>query len=203
MNFMDALLFMDMNDQELIDLFKTPKQKLPEVIENSNLPTLLAPFKQYFRQVGLNSKYCTEDYFNTARSKYKNNEFSVFHLNKRSLNKHHVELTTCTYISLLQIDFDCICLPEIDTFNIDFYKHIFPNHIFHFDLPNSSNIGGVAIYIKKGHKVTDKSEYKIRSSNNAKVENLWYEITNCSKCYIVGTIYRHPNHNIKDFTETG
>ena len=159
---------MDTNDQELIDLFKTPKQKLDEVIENSNLPTLLAPFKQYFHQVGLNSKYYTEDYFNTGRSKYKNNEFSIFHLNIRSLNKHHVELTT--YISLLQIDFDCICLSEIDTFNIDFYKHIFPNHICHFDLPTSSNIGGAAIYVKKEHKVTEKSEYKIQSSNNAKVE---------------------------------
>ena len=94
MNFINALPFMDMNDQELIDLFKTPKQKLHEVIENSNLPTLLAPFKQYFDQVGLNSKYYTEDYFNTARSKYKNNEFSIFHLNIGSLNKHHVELTT-------------------------------------------------------------------------------------------------------------
>ena len=88
---------MDMNDQELIDLFKTPEQKLHEVIENSNLPTLLAQFKRYFHQVRLNSKYYTEDYFNTARSKYKNNEFSVFHLNTRSLNKHHAELTT--YIS--------------------------------------------------------------------------------------------------------
>ena len=125
--------------------------------------------------------------------------FSIFHLNIQSLNKHHVELTT--YISLLQIDFDCICLSEIDTFNIDFYKHIFPNHICHFDLPTSSNIGGIAIYIKKEHKVTEKSEYKIQSSNNVKVENLWYEISKGSKSYIVGTIYRHPNHNIKDFTE--
>ena len=128
----------------------------------------------------------TEDYFNTARSKYKNNEFYIFHLNIRSLNKHHAELTT--YISLLQIDFDCICLLEIDIFTIDFYKHSFPNHTCHFDLPNSSNIGGVAIYIKKEHKVTEKSEYKIQSSVNAKVENLWYEITKGTKSYIVGTV---------------
>ena len=137
MNFSNALPFIDINNQELIDLLKNPKQKLHEIIQNSNLQTLLAPFKQYFHQVGLNFEYYTEDYFNTARSKYKNNEFSIFHLNIRSLNKHHVELIT--YISLLQIDFDCICLSEIDTFNTDFYKHIFPNHTCHFDLPNSSN----------------------------------------------------------------
>ena len=99
MNFINALPFMDMNDQGLIDLFKTPKQKLHEVIENSDLPTLLAPCKQYFHQVGLNSKYYTEDYFNTARSKYKNNEFSIFHSNIRSLNKDHVELTTYIYLT--------------------------------------------------------------------------------------------------------
>ena len=73
-------------------------------------------------------------------------------------------------------------------------------------MPNSSNIGGVAIYIKKEHKVTEKEmvnkgKYKSQSSNNAKVENLWYEITKGSKSYIVGTIYRHPIGNIKDFTE--
>ena len=120
MNFINALPFMDMNDQELTVSFKTPKQKLHEVIENSNLPTMLAPFKQYIHQVGLNSKYYAEDYFNTARSKYKSIEFSIFNLNICSLNKHHVELTN--YISLLQIDFDCICLSEIDTFNIKIFS---------------------------------------------------------------------------------
>ena len=50
MTFSNALPFTDMNDHELIHLFKTSKQKLYEVIENSNLPTLLAPFKpsKYF-----------------------------------------------------------------------------------------------------------------------------------------------------------
>ena len=52
MNFINALPFLNMNDQELIDLFKTQKQTLHEVIENSNLPTLLPPFKQYFHEVG-------------------------------------------------------------------------------------------------------------------------------------------------------
>ena len=41
----------------------------------------------------------------------------------------------------------------------------------------------------------------VQSSNNAKVETLWHEITKGSKSYIVVTIYRHPNCNIKDFTE--
>ena len=91
-------------------------------------------------------------------------------------------------------------MSEIDTFNIDFYKYIFPNHACHFDLPNSSNIGGAAIY-KEKHKITEKSEYKIQSLGDAKVENLWYEITKGSKSYIVGTIYRHSNHNVEDFTE--
>ena len=61
-------------------MIRSRKQKLDEVIETSNLPTLLAPFKPYFHQVGLNSKYYTENYLNTARLKYKNNEFSIFHL---------------------------------------------------------------------------------------------------------------------------
>ena len=45
MTFSNALPFMDMN-QEQTDLFETPKQKLHDVIENSNLPTLLAPLEQ-------------------------------------------------------------------------------------------------------------------------------------------------------------
>ena len=75
-------------------------------------------------------------------------------------------------------------MSEIDTFNIDFYKHIFPNYTCHFDLSNSSDIGGVAIYIKKEHKVTERSELKIQSSDNAKVKNLWYEIAKGTKSYL-------------------
>ena len=57
--------------------------------------------------------------------------------------------------------------------------------------------GGVAIYMKKDRKVTEKSEYKIQSSDNAKIENLWCEITEGTKGYIVGTVHRHPNQDVK------
>ena len=68
-------------------------------------------------------------------------------------------------------------------------------------MAKSSNINGVGIYIKNIRKVTEKSEYKIQSSHNTKVEKLSYEINKGTKSHIVGAIFRHPNFNAKDFRE--
>ena len=49
---------------------------------------MLTPYKQIFSQVGLNCKYYVEEEFNAELKNYNDNNFSVFHINIRSLNKH-------------------------------------------------------------------------------------------------------------------
>ena len=70
---------------------------------------MLTPYKQIFSQVGLDCKYYIEEEFNAELKNYNDSNFSVFHINIRSLNKHH--------LSLLNLKFDCICLTEIWNYN--------------------------------------------------------------------------------------
>ena len=52
-------------------------------------------------------------------------------MNVRSLNKHHKELVT--YLSLLNMKFDCICLSEVWNYNVEFYRNIFQNYVSYFE----------------------------------------------------------------------
>ena len=79
-------------------------------------------FKPYFHQVGIDSKYFTEDEFINSHVKNSKMQLSIFHVNIRSLNKHHNDLTT--YLSMLDTKFDVICLSEIWSYNLEFYKAI-------------------------------------------------------------------------------
>ena len=60
-------------------------------------------FKSYFHQVEINSKYFTEDEFN-SHVKSSNMKLSIFHIKIRSLNKHHNELII--YLPMLDTKFD-------------------------------------------------------------------------------------------------
>ena len=146
----------------------------------------------------LNFRYVTETQFNACFSTEKNNvELAVFHVNIRSLNCHCRQL--CQFLQLLCINFDVIVLSEIWSYNIEFYSHVLPDYNFYYDLPDSTKIGGVGVFIRKNLGQHLLPQYKIVSSNANKVENMWFEITKNKKKYIMGGIYRHPNQSIKVF----
>ena len=101
-------------------------------------------------------------------------------MNVRSLNKHHKELVT--YLLLLNMKFDRICLSKVWNYNLEFYRNIFQNYVSYFEPPKGTNIGGVAIFIKRDLKVNNKArDYLIESSETVKVENLWHEIEKDNK----------------------
>ena len=168
------LPFYGLTNDELHNEFMTSSDKLREVLENSTLSNFMKKFKPYFQQVGLESHYFTEDDFNESLHQL-NTRFSLFHLNIRSLNKHHNDLVI--YLSLLNNKFDAICLSEIWNYNLEFYKAIFPNYTAYFEPPSDSNIGGVAIFVKSEFKLTHRVDLKIPNSETIKVEDLWYEVT--------------------------
>ena len=132
---------------------------------------------------------------------YNDSNFSVFHINIRSLNKHHKELVTD--LSLLNFKFDCICLTEIWNYNLKFCKNIFSNYVSHFEPPNgNTKIDGAGIFIKHDLKISQRTQYfNIESSESLKVENLWYKIKKDKQKYIVGVIYRHTKTCIDEFNE--
>jgi len=72
---------------------------------------------------------------------------------------------------------------------------------FHYDLPLSGTIGGVGIFVKTTLDCTILNDFKIVTSDQYKVENLWMEVKKNTKTYIIGGIYRHPGHDIKNLEQ--
>ena len=171
------LPFNGLSNDEMANEFTTSKDKLKEVLENSILPNFMNKFKPYFHQVGIDSEYFTGDEFN-SHVKNSNMKLSIFHVNNRSLNKHHNDLII--YLSMLDTKFDVICLSEIWSNNLEFYKAIFPDYIAHFQSPTDTHVGRVALFIKNENKTTERKDLKIVNSDAVKVEDLWFEVTNTS-----------------------
>jgi len=90
--------------------------------------------------------YQTDDEFNRFYESESGVELSVFHMNIRSLNKNHRGLSLFLYS--LNVDFDVIVLSEIWNYNLQFYHNIFANYNFYFFVSETSNVGGVGIYVK-------------------------------------------------------
>ena len=148
----------------------------------------------------LNFHYFTPDTFNIKMNSYwLKSDFSLFHLNIRSLNKNGDEL--CQFLNTINCDFDVLVLSEIWSCNVTHFSNLISGYNFYYDIPDSGNVGGVGIYVRSTllHNIVDV--YKISSSNECRVENLWMEVTKgCSK-YIIGGIYRHPGHRITTFMQ--
>ena len=48
------------------------------------------------------------------------------------------------------------------------------------------------------HIVCTNVDFKVCTTDNVKVENMWIEVSRNSTKYIIGGLYRHPNRNIPD-----
>ena len=143
---MNDLPFAGLTSLELRDLFETGSVKLKNIISDSKLSNHVKKLMPYFQQTILGSNYYLEDEFNSYTKKL-NTKFSVFHLNIRSLNCHHKEIIA--YLQLLDLKFDCICLTEVWKTNLNSYQSIFEDHIPFFAEPTDTNVGGVAMFVKK------------------------------------------------------
>ena len=107
-----------------------------------------------------------------------------------------------TYLKLLDLKFDCICLSEVWSTNLNSYKSIFQDYIVIFAEPIKNNVGGVAMFIKNSYKISERKDLKIACSTKVKVEDLWVEITNDNgEEHIINVIYRRPGGDVKQFTE--
>ena len=165
---MDTLPFADLTSLELRNLFETGADKLRNIISDSKLPKYINQLIPYFQQTIPGGNYYVEDEFNSYTSKL-NGKFSLFHLNIRSLNCHHKELIA--YLQVLNLKFDCICLSEVWSTNLNSYQSIFRDYIPFLAEPVDSNVGGVAMFIKNTYKVCEKPELKIPYSSKNKVED--------------------------------
>ena len=193
------LPFYDLTDLEVRCLYETTKSHFG-FINNDFLNDLKTLYHSDVCR-NLDFHYFTPDSFNTKLNNDGNKiDFSLFHMNIHSLNKNGDELRQ--FLSTVNHDFDVPVLSEIWSCNINHFSNLIQGYNFYYDLPDSSNVGGVGIYVRStlSHNIVDM--YKISRSHDCRVENIWMEVTKgCSK-YIIGEIYRHPGHKISEFMQT-
>ena len=104
-------------------------------------------------------------------------------------------------MDMLDNNFDVLILSEIWSHNLDFYHNISDGYSFYFNLPQSTSIGGVGVYIKNELSCKIRSDLQIISTTGNKVENLWCEIIKNKAKYLIGGICRYPNPHVKEFSD--
>jgi hypothetical protein len=95
---------------------------------------------------------------------------------------------------LIDINFDAVVFSEIWSTIVEFYSDIVPDCNFDYTLQVDSNVGGVGIFINKKLEQLLMPQFKIHSPDINTMENIWTEIAKGNSKYIIGGIYRHPNH---------
>ena len=123
-----------------------------------------------------------------------NDSLILLHLNMRSLQKNFDNLYH--FLSTFPTKPDVICISETKIKDKPLLNISIPGYTF---LHSSTNAGGVGIYIidtLQYEEITLQTEF-------FGCENLWVRIkaTVSSIHYIIGTIYRHPTSNMKDFSD--
>ena len=171
------------------------------------MSNFLSSFKNYISQVlqddclnDITSDYYTVDEFNKKHENLSADSIllSVIHVNIRSLNANYSKLQQL--LSELDVKLDVIILTEIWKTNVQFYSGILPGYRFFYDLPLNSNVGGVGIFVKNDLPSTVRNDLIIRPMNYS-MENVFLEIEKAKITYLIGGLYRHPNHNIKCFSD--
>ena len=150
---------------------------------------------------GDNIPNCKYVDINSFKYKQNKDDFSLFHLNIASLNKHKIELDTI--LSLINYKFDIIGLTETKikkditpTFETkrDGYKE--------FITPTESDKGGSILYVDEDYDSNARADLDSSMYKPNELESVFIEINNTGqKNTVVGCIYRHPTMDIKEFNE--
>ena len=147
----------------------------------------------------INSKYYKVHDLAKLNINNQSNNFSMFHVNTRSLTKHFDQLYSL--ICATKIPFDVIGLTETKQSIIkDFLLNVNIDGYQLHTQPTKSLCGGTAIYVKKS------LDHKVLHDLNAledKFETLWIEINtgHKSKNIVVCCVYRHPDTDTSKFIE--
>ena len=181
---------------------KTEEKKIVPV-QQENAPDTVGtrPLVDNISPLSLDNKdlYHTLESLNSMSAlKVPQNSLVIIHINIRSLTKNIDQLHNL--LSELDQQPDCIAISEtklnlnsnLDLINLENYNFIHKNSL--------SCAGGCGLYIKKD--LTFKTRQDVVLFDKT-VESLWVDIEGENNTIItLGTIYRHPNKNITDFTET-
>ena len=194
--------FFDVNNDLLHDFFLNPQchKIVNDRLSDQGIKEYLFNlYKQdHFRTI--DSKYFSCEHFNKKFNCFKNETvLSIFHLNIQSLNSKSRSFVT--FLNLFDIKFDVIFLSEIWATNIDFYTNLLDGYSFHSELPSNSTVGGIGMFIKNSISCKPRPDLHVTLPSGYLCENIWFEILKNKSKYIIGGIYRHPNQNVKEFSD--
>jgi len=137
---------------------------------------------QYFNHERFNSSFCATD---------NSKSFSVVHLNINSMHKNGPDFIG--YLSLLNLNFDVICLSETYVTDILLANDFLDDYHSYHTIRNNHG-GGVAIYVKNkfSDNVSVLSSLSVRLDH---IESIFIKINTNNKSTIVGCCYRPPSAN--------
>ena len=98
------------------------------------------------------------------------------------------------FLHCIEFKFDVLILSEVWTTNIEFLHNSFPGYDFYCDIPENSKVGRIGIFIKNSISHCIRADLKL--DNVDSLEDLWLEANMGHSKYIIGGIYRHPNHSL-------
>ena len=142
--------------------------------------------------------YSTQEF---ASLPHKKQNFSCFHLNICSLEKHHDNLTTLLYN--LNHNFSILGISETRLKSSIENTELSINGFKSFDTPAVSSVGGTALFISNSLKSKPRKDLsRIVHSDCGNLESTFAEIVlKNRKNFIVGCIYKHPLLDVDLFNQ--
>ena len=156
-------------------------------------------FNEYSHTLFKNCNYFTDDSFSKHLAKHviSNNSFSVAHLNIRSIPANFSAFLS--FIGSLDHCFTVIGLSEtwlnssnVSTYGISGYNHVYRTRC-------TSRCGGVSLFVSEKIVYSEMADYCMV---NDYTEFLSVKISNKGMVFVIGLVYRPPNSNVVQFTET-
>ena len=145
--------------------------------------------------------YDSAKFNNTYSQDYNINDFSLIHLNIRSLPRNGNNFTA--YLEMLQIKFSIICLSETWLSENRLINDIFLDYNAYHSMRGTDRSpgGGVSIYVHKKFKSIEISDL---TSNMEHIECIFVRVFGSDNSHItVGSCYRKPEpSNISAFIST-
>ena len=132
-----------------------------------------------------------------AKHVISNNSFSVAHLNIRSIPANFSAFLS--FIDSLDHCFIVIGLSEtwlnpsnVSTYGIRGYTHVYRTKC-------TSRGGGVSLFVSEKLVYSEMTDYCMMNDH---IESLFVKISNNGMVFVIGIVYRPPNSNVVQFTET-
>ena len=154
------------------------------------------PDVNFYSNVDIECDYYIEDQF---KKQFAKNNFSILHLNARSLKANFTEINN--YVGSLDKSFDIIAISEtwLDK-SVNLNDFCIPNYNVTYTNRCDKRGGGVLLYVNKDIHFKKLENYSVAINELLEIVTIELQIQGC-KNVIISCIYRTPGSNIEQFTE--